>query len=376
MDIVNIFPIIGLFVDGAMIALIANQYLKTRYRPSLILLLHYVCFISIHVLWLPLSFMGIDQSDPARFLMIGMIFIILSFPCFTIAFFESTGKGSLSILLMSFIFYYLFLIGYSFSINWLFVFERIWRYQIGENVLILFIIPFAGVVIYIVIRLLRIIFFLPKRESIKNHQVSGKMPNILLLVWTGGLLLRYLSILFLATEGVSEFSILILILSVFTIALVFLFNPSTFFLSNARIQSFLIFEAQSGNLLYSMVGPQDDLRASGLHGTSLLEREITGASSMPQMLIFVDRVVLIQYQKIHDKLLAAAMIVTKNNPVFIPSLNYGLHLFIKTFPTEIKNWNADREVFKNFTVKATKIFSYAYSTELNQSSAEKKQSQR
>lgn len=371
MDLVSIFPIIGLIVDGAMIILIANQYFRTRYRPSLILLLQYIAFISIHFLWLPISFLGAEQLEPANYLMLGIIFIVLLFPSFTIAFFESTGTHPFGKLLITSVLYYTFLIGYAFTINWVFVFDRIWRYQMSEIVLILFIIPFAAVVVYIFTRLLQILTSKTRNAGLKMQWGFGKRAKILLLIWTGGLLFRYLSILLLARDGVSEFSIVILILSVFTIALVFLYDPSAFFLSNARIQSFLIFDAQSGKLLYSMGGAEDDLKASGLYGASTLEREISGASSLPHLLVFFDRVLLIEYQKVHDKLLAAAMIATKYNPVFLPSLSYGFHQFIKIFEKDIKNWNGSQLMFEKFTPKAMRIFNYAYSKDLTKNSQEK-----
>ncbi len=351
-----------MFVDGAMIILIANHYFKTRYRPSLILLLLYLAFFSIHLLWLPLSFLGIDQKELASNLMIGIIFIVLSFPTFTIAFFESTGNQPLGKNLILSILYYTFLIGFGFSIEWGrgFIFERIWRYQMSESVLVLFVIPFAVVVIYTFIRLSQILLNVPRTNPISVHWRFENKSKILLMIWSGGLMLRYLSILLLARDGVSEFSLIILVLSVFTITLVFLYDPSTFFLSNARIQSFLIFDAQSGSLLYTMSGAQDDLRASGLFGASILEQEISGASSLPHMLMFLDRVVLIEYQKVHDKILAAALFATKYNPVFSPSLSYGFHQFIKDYASEIKNWRGDPSIFNKFTPKAMRILNYAY----------------
>ncbi len=360
---VSLFPIIGIVVDGLMIGFIANNYMKTRFRPGVILLIQYIAFFMIHLLWIPISQLGEDQYELAKDIMIGVIFVVLSFPSLTIGFFESTRNKPINLLMLLFNIYYVFLLGYGFSIEWIFKFQRIWLYQISGAVLILFIIPFAGVVIYVFVRLIFLILNIPRKASLNMQWGFGKRSKTLVLIWTGGLLFRYLSILLISTQGVSEFSFLMLLMSVFTIALVFLYDPSSFFLSDAQIQEFLIFNAQTGIKLFSMGSSKDDLKASGLLGASILEREISGASSLPHTLVFIDRIILIEYQQLEGIHLAAAMIVDKNNPVFLPSLKFCFHQFIKTYRKKLKNWQADQSIFNDFNAIAIKIFSYAYPLE-------------
>jgi hypothetical protein len=106
------------------------------------------------------------------------------------------------------------------------------------------------------------------------------------------------------------------------------------------------------------------LSSSGLLGAGLLQREITGASSLPHRLIFLDRVVLIEYQKIYETRLGIAMIIDGYNPAFLPSLKHGLHTFIKTYQNELKDWNGKTTVFDNFRQKLIDIFSYALTQDI------------
>ncbi len=343
-----------------MVFLIAKHYLKTRYRPSFILLLHYIVFVIDHILWIPISTLDIDQFIPARNAMIATIYVVLAIPCFTIAFFESSRNKPGTILVLLFVTYFFFLVGYGFSINWVFEFDRIWRYDISDTILVLFMLPFFGAVAYIFFQLFKILFNFPKSTPIKLQWKIGKRSKVLVLIWSGGLCFRYLSMLLIAAEGVSEFNFIIRLGSVILVALVFLYDPSSFFLSDAQIKAFLIFDAQSGVLLYSMGGAQDDLRAAGLCGATTFEREITGASSLPHILLFPDRVILIEYQKVEGKLLAAAMIVDKYNPIFQPSLQFGLQQFLKEFRSELSDWSGDQTIFERFNQKSIEIFNYAY----------------
>ncbi len=367
LDLVSIYPPIGIIIDGIMVFLIAKHYLKTRYRPTFILLLHYVVFVIDHILWIPISTLGFDQVIPAKSVMIATIYVVLVIPCFTVTFFESSRNKPNSILVLIFVTYFFFLVGYGFYIDWVFEFDRIWRYDISETILALFMLPFFGAVAYIFIQLFKILFNFPKATPLRLQWKTGKRSKLLVLFWSGGLCFRYLSMLLIAAEGVSEFNFIIRLGSVILVALVFLYDPSSFFLSDAQIKAFLIFDAQSGVLLYSMGGAQDDLRAAGLCGATTFERDITGASSLPHILLFPDRVILIMYQKVEEKLLAAAMIVDKYNPIFQPSLQFGLQQFIKEFHSELRDWGGDQMIFERFNQKSYEIFNYAYNQRIKTS---------
>src|SRR5271157_4646513 len=131
MDLVSLLPFIGLTVDGLMIVLIAKHYLKTRFRPGLILLLLYSIFIMIHLFWIPIAFAEPGDFVIAENAMIGVIYLVSLIPVLTIAFYESTRNQPYLLLLLAFFAVYAFLVGFGFSINWVFTYDRIWLYNLN-----------------------------------------------------------------------------------------------------------------------------------------------------------------------------------------------------------------------------------------------------
>jgi hypothetical protein len=289
------------------------------------------------------------------------IFIVLTIPSFTIAFFQSTRNQPLTLLLACFILSYFFLLGYSFSINWVFTYDRIWRYQITGIVLIIFILPFALAGLYVFILIVQLFFSRLKSKSLKIKDKFGKGSKNMVFIWTIGLAVRYYSTYLIAAEGVTITSVFVRIGSMITMAIAFLYNPDSFFFSNAELKSYFIFNAKSGKLIYSLGGLENDIRASGLFGTTQLQSEISGAYGLPHILTFIDRVVLIESQLCDDQLVAAVIIVDKNNPVFVSSLRFSLQYFIKNFYNYIKEDTNDQSKYNQFTSKLKEIFSYAYS---------------
>ncbi len=356
----QLFSIIGIIVYVPLVIFIFRHYFKTQYRASFILGLHFLAILGIHLCFAPVPW--IKDLNIAQNLLKGDVLISMALPALAVAFFETTMNRSSKKILILFMAYYTFLLGIAFSPIWDFIFNDFWFISFAPTTVILFALPFAAVAIYIFIRLAQIIRFNQRAQKLGDVTRNWKVQSLFIVVWTFCLLGRYLALLLITINGIDWFTEIIFLLTIFTVALIYLYDPSIFFISNAKIQLITFFDATSGLTFYAFGSSLGsiDLKVSGLHGADTLLKEIAGASSHPSLLRFIDRVVMLEYQKVENTSIAAAIIATEYNPALVPSLRKALNSFGKKYYAILKDWNNDQNVFTDFTPDLFNIFDYAY----------------
>lgn len=347
--------------------IVLRHYFKTHYKPSLILALHFLAFMCIHLLFVPESYLGEQDFDLAQVLLKGDVFIALILPILTIAFLEATMNRSSTKLLFAFCSYYAFLAGFSFSFQWAFTFQDFWFISLSNEVIFLYMIPFAVVVVYVFFRLVQVVRFNKKTATnLGAPATTFNRSTLLFITWTMCLLLRYLGLLLITLGGLNWWTDLIFIAGIVFMAVVYLYDPSAFYISNARIEAIWFFSADSGLLFYWYGENADDsgnLKVSGLQGADTLLREITGASTFPHLLMSLDRVVYLEYESLEPEIIAGGIIATEYNPALAPTLKRALSLFVKTYSDDLKHWNNNQDTFCNFTPSLVNVFDYAFSKE-------------
>ncbi len=368
MDVDQIFSIIGVVVNAPLVILIFRHYLKTRYKASLILAMHFILFMGIHISFIPVPYLGISEGDIAKPLLILDVLLSLALPLLTVSFFETTLNRASNKLLIIFLEYFAFLIGFSFAFEWKFTFNEFWFISLENNVIFLYAIPFAGVVFYVFVRLYQIYQFNKMVVKSKKVEKTWIKSTLLFATLTLCLLLRYLGFLLITVQGLDFFSELISIFGMVVMAIIYLYDPSAFFISNARIQSISIFEENTGVAYYwyGQKPENESWKVCGLHGASNLLRDLSGASSHPNLLRFVDRVIFLEYLKSENIPVAAVIFATDYNPAFAFTLKQCVALFIRKYQTMLREWKGNQDVFKKFTSDLMNIFDYAFPKELRQ----------
>lgn len=347
-----IITIIQVLIGGIISIFLTKLSRKTRYIPTVLLGAFFAVFATAFALTIPLFWIPESQELVARgFQNTSVILLFLMFPFLVMAFEGMKGRffSPITTLFVAFT---------AFCMGFLAVVPPRWNYEfidgwwVQTTTLefdILFILYGLSAMIIVLVRLIQFI-----REEGSGR--SKKMPIIALigiLAAVGGGFGLYLI-------GIPNIDYLSVLIGTAIMAIIYIKDPNSFFLSNTRISAIMLINT-TNKIPYLTIGERKGkpflLAAAGLGGVMMLLQEILEAENPPTRLFHGDRGFLLEHDIEHE--LTAVIVADQVNDVLRRPLRYALSLFITKYEADLTAWTGEVSGFQVFEEDLRRIFKFA-----------------
>lgn len=328
--------------------------------------------ITAFIVFTPLLWLTGEQYEIALILLNITIYLVFAAFPLLLLFIETTRHRPLTFMMVFFAAFFGYIMGYFTSQRWIFKYTPSgWSLVWEEGATHLFLLYLGTFLVFGTGAIIRILdrTFRSGREGIlvKKWKHIMDLEGISYL-WLGGILITTIGISIAVAVNKIEIGVPLAVVGVILTNWSYIKNPNTFFLSNAEIQSIMIFNAESG-VPYLVVGKEfkgpmtEETAVGALLGSTIFQREVTGAGSLPSILVYGDRVVFLASKQAAGQTILAALICNANVTSILPSLRHALRKFVKKYKDKLGKWKGDSQIFWEFIPEMLSIFSYAWSKE-------------
>ncbi len=350
--------------------LMVKHYGRTRYVPSFILGIYFICRAFSNAAYLPIAWFDASAGELILVAYLSASILTNFHTLLLLIFFEAVFGRPLSMRTAPCIAYYGVVICYLLTQKWEFaysgtngwnpVFTPEQQLVLGAFMIVIFLLIFSRIV-----QSLRAGKSRPTTNTIELERVKILPINKLVVIWVLGLIINFIGIRINQDMQFGYVGYAVSMTGFLMTALSYIHDPHAFFLSSAQIQSILFYDASTGvPFLAFGMSMDENLAAGGLFGASSVQREIAGTKGYPTLQVFGDKVFLLAHQQVGNTHVAATLIMNQYLPAMYPTLRHALHIFTNRNRESLEKWKGGGVMdFDKVLPELLAVFDFAWSKE-------------